>query len=130
MAGAAIHLVFLAVNTAAVRLLGLGGPRGAARAGDGAAVGVQRAVILVASQKTLPVSPSSSNMFLTVASLPKTQDSQDYSLCMLLPLQNSAKPDDVFWQCLRPESAEKPCCTALCTCAVKSVLIVRSRRWR
>lgn len=57
MAGAAIHLVFLAVNMAAVRLLRIGGARSASAGGEAAAaaVGVRRAVILVASQKTLPV---------------------------------------------------------------------------
>lgn len=61
-AGAAIHLVFLTANTAAVHILKLGhvrssGSRGTSKVnGDGDAVrGVQRAVILVTSQKTLPV---------------------------------------------------------------------------
>ena len=58
VAGAAIHLAFLAVNMTAVRLLGIGGGRSATASGRSAAkaaVGVQRAVILVTSQKTLPV---------------------------------------------------------------------------
>jgi hypothetical protein len=58
VAGAAIHLAFLAANTTAVRLLGIGRARSAAASGGSAAqaaVGVQRAVILVTSQKTLPV---------------------------------------------------------------------------
>jgi sodium/bile acid cotransporter 7 len=45
-----IHCLFLIANTALVRLFKLGGPDGTA-----AAIGVRRAVILVASQKTLPV---------------------------------------------------------------------------
>ena len=58
VAGAAIHLVFLAANMTAVRLLGIGRARSATASGGSAAqaaVGVQRAVILVTSQKTLPV---------------------------------------------------------------------------
>lgn len=58
VAGAAIHLTFLAANMTAVRLLGIGGGRSATASGGSAAkaaVGVQRAVILVTSQKTLPV---------------------------------------------------------------------------
>lgn len=64
-AGATVHLIFLAVNSISVRLLGLGRRRGngaALRPSSRAAVaeaeaqrGVQRAVILVSSQKTLPV---------------------------------------------------------------------------
>jgi hypothetical protein len=58
VAGAAIHLTFLAANMTAVRLLGIGRARSATASGASAAeaaVGVQRAVILVTSQKTLPV---------------------------------------------------------------------------
>lgn len=59
-AGAAIHLLFLAVNCTAVHLLRLGHSRNRspginAKADADAVRGVQRAVILVTSQKTLPV---------------------------------------------------------------------------
>lgn len=51
VAGISVHLVFLALNTAACSLLNLGG----AASSSEAALGVRRAVILTASSKTLPV---------------------------------------------------------------------------
>ncbi|KAK9820543.1 hypothetical protein WJX72_011453 [[Myrmecia] bisecta] len=48
-AGVAIHLLYLAFNTAAVRALGIGGRSGPQ------AVAIQRALVLVGSQKTLPI---------------------------------------------------------------------------
>ncbi|EIE25220.1 hypothetical protein COCSUDRAFT_46640 [Coccomyxa subellipsoidea C-169] len=48
-AGVAVHLVYLAFNSAAVQLLRIGGPPGKESAGE------RRALILVGSQKTLPI---------------------------------------------------------------------------